>query len=331
MTFWYDYYSILINHTTYFTNLLNDTKPKYFQLSVMIKFLTKYILYLVCSSLLLTSCFSKYRTTTREVRKHYATRTPPQMGIVKNDSLQLQYASTGSDTLPLLLLIHGAPGAWWGYMNMLDDSLLQNNFHVVSVSRLGYGKSRLKHHRAVTSIETQAKSLLGVLEINHSNEPIIILGRSYGAPIAAQLASLVPDKVKQLIMVSPVIDPDKERFYWFSKFGKNKFVQLFLPKEFNIATEEKYDHAEELRKTLPVWEKLTMPVAVLQGEEDWIGDPVNIEFAKKKIGSQQSQYISIAKAGHMLTFSHLNMIKELLVNTNRYKKKTISISLAVGK
>jgi pimeloyl-ACP methyl ester carboxylesterase len=297
----------------------------------MTKLLPKSIIYLVCSALLLTSCFSKYRTTTREVRKHYANLTHPKVGVFKNDTLQLHYASTGADTLPMLLLIHGAPGGWWGYMNMLDDTTLQKHFHIVSVSRLGYGKSRLKHQRAVTSIETQAKSLINILEANHSSEPIIVLGRSYGAPIAAQLASMIPDQVKQLVLVSPVIDPEKERFYWFSKLGKNRFIQLFLPKEFNIATEEKYVHAEELRKTLPIWGKLTMPVAVLQGEEDWIGDPVNIDFARKRIGSNQSQYITIAKAGHMLTFSHLNMIKELIVNTSRYKKKTIGINLASGK
>lgn len=297
----------------------------------MTKLLPKSIIFLVISTFLLSSCFSKYRTTTREVRRHYAKLTHPKVGIFKNDTLQLQYASTGSDTLPMLLLIHGAPGGWWGYMNMLDDTTLQKHFHIVSVSRLGYGKSRLKHHRAVTSIEKQAKSLLSVLPTNHSTEPIIVLGRSYGAPIAAQLASMIPDQVKHLVMVSPVIDPEKERFYWFSRLGKNRFIQLFLPKEFNIATEEKYVHAEELRKTLPIWEKLSMPVAVLQGEDDWIGDPVNLEFAKKRIGGNQAQYITIAKAGHMLTFSHLNMIKELIVNTNRYKKKTISINLASGK
>lgn len=293
--------------------------------------LSKSILYIFCCLFFLTSCFSKYRTTAREVRRHYANVTKPQVQCLKNDTLCIQVASTGADTLPLLLLIHGAPGAWWGYMNMLDDTALQKRFHIVSVDRLGYGKSWLKRRRPVESIDTQAKALLWAFELNKSDEPAIILGRSYGAPIAATMASMVPEKVKQLIMVSPVIDPDNEKFYWFSKYGRSRFIQLFLPREFNVATAEKYKHAEELRKMKPVWNKLTMPVVVIQGGNDWIGDPINIEYAKKNIPSLQSQFITIPKAGHMLTFSHLDMIKQLLLRTNRQQENSTTIDLASGR
>lgn len=299
-------------------------RPKFFMIS-------KHLLYAFFFSILLSGCFAKYRTTSRDVRRHYANLKMPKLECVKNDTLCIQVASTGADTLPLLLLIHGAPGAWWGYMNMLDDTVLQKQFHIVSVDRLGYGNSWLKKRKAIGSIETQAKCLLSVLDLNKSKEPAIILGRSYGAPIAAALASMVPDKVKQLIMVSPVIDPDNEKFYWFSKYGRNRLVQLFLPKEFNTATAEKYVHSDELRKMLPVWKKLTMPVVVIQGGNDWIGDPVNIEFAKQNIPSLKSQYITIPKAGHMLTFSHLNMIKQLVINTNRNRNKNMTVNLAIGR
>jgi pimeloyl-ACP methyl ester carboxylesterase len=288
------------------------------------------IIYILISTFFWASCFSKYRTTPRDVRKHYAHIPKPTLQCIQNDTLCIQVASTGSDTLPMLLLIHGAPGAWWGYMNMLDDTLLQKKFHIVSVDRLGYGNSWLKHRKPVSSIQKQAQCLLHVFELNHSKEPAIVLGRSYGAPIAAAMAAMRPEQVKQLIMVSPVIDPEKEKFYWFSKYGRNPLIQLFLPREFNTATAEKYRHSEELEKMLPIWEKLTMPVVVIQGGDDWIGDPVNIEFAKKKIPSLRSQYITIPKAGHMLTFSHLNMIRQLILNTNKHSGKTISIDLAAG-
>lgn len=291
----------------------------------------KSLLYVLLSAVLLTSCFAKYRTTARDVRKHYANRTKPQLLCIKNDTLCIQVASSGADTLPLLLLIHGAPGAWWGYMNMLDDTILQKKFHIVSVDRLGYGNSWLKRRKPIGSIETQAQCLLNVLNLNKSCEPAIILGRSYGAPIAAKMASMKPEAFKQLIMVSPVIDPDNERFYWFSKYGRNPLVQLFLPREFNTATKEKYMHSEELRKLLPVWEKLSTPVVVIQGGNDWIGDPVNIEFAKKKISSQKSQYITFPNAGHMLTYSHLETIKQLIINTNKHSEKTITLNLAAGR
>jgi len=277
----------------------------------------------------LSSCFSKYIISAKQVRKHYASKeVKPEMQIIKNDTLSLRVASVGADTLPMLLLIHGAPGSLWGYMNIMDDPDLQKQFHIVSVDRVGYGKSRLKKLRSVTSIELQARSLLPVLSLNHSQQKIIVLGRSYGAPIAAKFVSMAQDKIKELIMVSPVIDPEKEKFYWFSKWGRNSLVQLFLPGEFNTATAEKYSHAEELRKLLPVWQNLDIRTTVIQGGNDWIADPENIEFAKKHIKSKKAQYIFLVNAGHMITYTHADMIKEMLLRSRLFQDKITAIQLA---
>ena len=282
-------------------------------------------------SVLLTSCFSRYIISAKQVRKHYALKdVKPEIRILKNDTLSLSIASVGADTLPMLLLIHGAPGSLWGYMNLMDDIDLQKYFHIVSVDRVGYGKSRLKKRRFVTSIETQANALLPVMDLNHSDQKVIILGRSYGAPIAAKLASLVPEKVKELIMVSPVIDPEKEKFYWFSKWGRNSVIQLFLPGEFNTATAEKYTHADELKKLLPVWQSLDVPTTVIQGGNDWIADPGNIDFAKKHIKSKRAQYIFLYNAGHMITFTHAAMIKEMLLKSSLFQDKITSVGVMAG-
>ncbi|SEJ80663.1 Pimeloyl-ACP methyl ester carboxylesterase [Dyadobacter sp. SG02] len=289
------------------------------------KLLRSVILFLSLS-VSLSSCFSRYIISAKEVRKHYADRkVKPKEIFIKNDTLSLSLASMGPDTLPMLLLIHGAPGSLWGYMNLMDDEDLQKHFHIVSVDRVGYGKSRLKKRRYVTSIETQAHALLPVFSLNKSDQKVIVLGRSYGAPIAARLASLAPEQVKELIMVSPVIDPETERFFWFSKWGRMSFVQLFLPASFNAATAEKYSHADELRKLLPVWEQLSVPTTVIQGGNDWIADPTNIDFAKKHIKSKRAQYIFLYNAGHMITFSHAAMIKEMLLKSRLFQEKITAL------
>ncbi|MCE7066002.1 alpha/beta fold hydrolase [Dyadobacter sp. CY326] len=289
-----------------------------------------FIIFIISASL--SSCFSRYIISAKQVRKHYATKkVKPTEHIIKNDTLALCVASVGADTLPMLLLIHGAPGSLWGYMNLMDDEDLQKRFHIVSVDRVGYGKSRLKikkKRRYVTSIATQANALLPVLNLNKSKEKVTVLGRSYGAPIAAKLVSLRPEEVKELIMVSPVIDPEKEKFYWFSKWGRNSFIQLFLPGEFNTATAEKYSHSDELRKLLPVWHSLNVPTTVIQGGNDWIADPENIEFAKRHIKSKRAQYIFLHNAGHMITYTHLSMIKEMLLKGQMFQDKISSADLS---
>lgn len=289
------------------------------------------VLLILLVSASLSSCFSRFTISAKQVRKHYALKKiKPTEQLIQNDTLSLCIASVGADTLPMLLLIHGAPGSLWGYMNLMDDEDLQKHFHIVSVDRVGYGKSRLKKRRHVTSIATQANALLPVFDLNKSKEKVTVLGRSYGAPIAAKLVSLVQDKVKELIMVSPVIDPEKEKFYWFSKWGKNAFIQLFLPGEFNTATAEKYSHSDELKKLIPVWQSLRVPTTVIQGGNDWIADPTNIDFAKKHIQSKRAQYILLYNAGHMITYTHLSMIKEMLLKGLMFQDKVTSIDVASG-
>ncbi len=285
-------------------------------------------LFIVMFCITVTSCFSRYLISEKQVRQHYANaEVKPKVTIIKDDTLSLSIASIGADTLPMLLLIHGAPGSLWGYMNLMDDKDLQKHFHIVSVDRVGYGKSRLKKRKFVTSIETQAKALLPIFALNHSEQRVTVLGRSYGAPIAAKMVSLVPDKVKELIMVSPVIDPDKEKFYWFSKWGRNSFVQLFLPGEFNTATAEKYSHSDELKKMLPVWQNIHVPTTVIQGGNDWIADPENLDFARKHIKSKRAQYIFLHNAGHMITYTHASMIKEMLLKSLLFQDKITALDV----
>src|SRR5690349_5748273 len=98
---------------------------------------------LVLISFVASGCFRRWVMTDKQVAKYYASKPiKPVYFSVENDSVKMFCAITGSDTLPPLILIHGAPGAWYGSRMMLDDTILQNRFHIIAVDRLGYGKSR---------------------------------------------------------------------------------------------------------------------------------------------------------------------------------------------
>src|SRR5262249_16106227 len=144
-----------------------------------------------------------------------------------------------NDSLPLLIFIHGAPGAWYGYMNLMDDTLLQKKFKMISVDRPGYGKSGYGHEQL--SVQMQALAVKQIIDKENTlGKKVHLMGPSYGAPIAALLAINYPQITERLFMVSPVIDPDHEKFYWFSSIGTWKPVQWMLPEILNVATREKY-------------------------------------------------------------------------------------------
>src|SRR5687768_8944827 len=143
----------------------------------------------------------------KEIRQHYANKdVKPTYFTIRNDSIELFCATTGADTLPPLLLIHGAPGAWYSGRGVLDDEELQKKYHIIAVDRPGYNYSKFKGKRkAVTSIETQAAVIHEAMRLNRSRQRGILYGTSYGAPIAAVMAVKFPAEFDHLLMVGPAI------------------------------------------------------------------------------------------------------------------------------
>src|SRR6476469_6691289 len=133
----------------------------------------------------LSSCFlvNRYVYTDKEIAEHYLGKSlKPSFRTSQFHDRKVHYAVLSkSDTLPLLVMVHGAPGAWYGYLNLTDDSLLQQHFKIVAVDRLGYGKSG--YGKEELSIEAQALAIIQIIEKeNTSNKKVYLLGRSYGAP-----------------------------------------------------------------------------------------------------------------------------------------------------
>lgn len=260
-----------------------------------------------------TSCFRRYKMNETDVEKYYRVRNyKPIFNAYKHQGRTVHYAKVGADTLPLLLLIHGAPGAWYGYIHFLDDSLLRKHFHIVSVDRPGYGKS--DYGKPVTSIQKQAELIQPIIEKYGRNRKVIILGRSFGAPVAAWLASMNNERVKALFLLGADLDPDKERFWWFSGLGKSPIVRLFLPKAMNVATDEKYTRVKELKKMDSVWEKIKTYVTIMHGADDWIVDTANVNYAKRKLKNAYLRTMILPNTGHLVSNERSDLVKRELLS-----------------
>ena len=279
------------------------------------KYRLKFVFIFLCLSIIFVSCFSRWILTEKELKTHYANRvSKPLFHVIENDSTKLHFVTFGVDTAQPVLFVHGAPGSWDGYLNLLDDSLLQHNFHLISVDRPGYGKSQKRPKKKLYSLEEQAKSIIFALKSNHSNKKAIVIGRSYGAPVAAKLAAMYPDKIEKIVLLSPAIDPDTEKFWWFSKFGKVFLVRWFLPERMNTATDEKYAHIKELKILKNDWKNIQSDITVIAGGKDWIVDTTNFSFAKKMLIGKNAKFIFIPESGHLISSSRPDLVKKEILN-----------------
>lgn len=263
--------------------------------------------------LLMSGCLGRYIYTSKELNEHFANKKyRAKYSIEIIDKQPIFVAETGDSSKPVLMLIHGAPGAWYGYLNLMDDSVLRKNFHILSIERPGYGHSN--YGETLIPPKKQAEILLKIVEkYTYNNQQATILGRSYGAPIAIWMAAVNQKTIKKIVLVSSVLDPDKEKFYWFSPFGKWKVVQLFLPKILNVATKEKYAHSEEMTKLFPFISKVTCDSYILQGCKDWIADTTNFSYAQKTLVNSKQECYCLPDNGHLITYERPELIREILL------------------
>ena len=264
-----------------------------------------------------TGCFRRWVMTDKQIDAYYRDKpVKPGYFLLRNDSIELFCATTGADTLPPVIMIHGAPGAWYGSRNLLDDSVLQKHFQVISVDRLGYNKSKFKgKRRPVTSITTQAEAIQLAMGLNKSGKTGIVMGSSYGAPIAARMAVLYPEDYHHLLMLAPAIDPGREKFWWFHQYLNSGLLIQLLPRYIRAATAEKFAHARELAMMVDDWQRLTMPVTVVQGGADYIIEPGNLDFAREQLRGKQATFYLLPEAGHLIRFSNPALVRNILLNS----------------
>jgi len=267
-------------------------------------------------SLACTGCFRRFVQSDKQIKDYFKDKpVKPTYFTIQNDSVKLFCAVAGADTLPPLLIVHGAPGAWYGSRNLLADSMILAHFQVISVDRLGYDKSRFKNRRkAVTSIGIQAVAVHEALRLNRSGKKGIIMGSSYGGPIAAMIAIEHPGEFYHVLLLAAAIDPSHEKFWWFNKYVHHGPLKWLLPHFFKSATDEKYAHVKELQKLLPLWSKLTVPVTALQGGADRIVSPVNLEFAKKVLAGKDATFMLLPGVDHLIRWQKADLVKKILLD-----------------
>jgi pimeloyl-ACP methyl ester carboxylesterase len=272
-------------------------------------------LFVATALLLLQVCFKRYILTDKEIERHYSNQSSkPRFDYFNiSDTSGVYYAESGADTLPLVVFLHGAPGAWYGYMSYIDDTMLREKINMIAVDRPGYGKSHSE--QKVTSIADQVRWLYPLIAAKKKGRPVLIVGRSYGAPIAARLAAEFPDVVDALLLIAPAADPNLEKFWWFSRPINSKLMRWMFPQPINRASDEKFTHVQELKIMESYWKQIRIPVTVVQGDADQIVDTANMNFVRRMLPSDSlSRFIRLPGVGHLVTNERPEFVRELLLS-----------------
>ena len=280
-------------------------------MSIYLRRLLRYIPIYLLLMIINTACVSFRESDNKVFRKFKNTELTPKIYTTDFEDKEIRYIAHKEivDNLPSIIFIHGAPGSAGNYFKYLKDVELGEKANLISVDRLGYGYSDFGN--AVTSIDKQAESIFAIAE-KHNLKELILVGWSYGVPIAAKMAYKYTN-VKHSILVAGAISPADEKYFAMAKIARWKLTKWMVPVSLKIADEEKLSHVEELKMMLDEWEKIKSPMTYYHGTKDKIVPFENMQFIKSKVSDSILKAITLDGMNHFILSKKFDMIKiELL-------------------
>ncbi|WCL47585.1 alpha/beta fold hydrolase [Leptospira sp. GIMC2001] len=211
-----------------------------------------------------------------------------------------------------VVFIHGSPGGWSDYLNILNNPEINQDFNLISVDRPGYGGS--DRGIAILSLKEQADRIAALIASFRDRKKVILVGHSFGGPVAARLAMDHPNLVDGLVFVAASISPDLEKKEWFNSLAEYKIIQFLLPIDLITSNKEIIELKNELTSMLPLWNKIKVPVAFLHGGEDSLVPIDNVRFGKSMLDHNNDNLIveTDPNWNHFLPWNQHGRIIELI-------------------
>jgi len=211
------------------------------------------------------------------------------------------------EKLPLLVMVHGSPGALNAYEEYLRDDELNSRANMIAVDRPGFGYSDFG--KMEPSLTVQAALIAKILK-DFPNQKKILMGHSMGGAVISKITMDFPELVDGLVMVAPAISPDLEPSNTWRKVVDFPLIRWFTPSALRVCNQEIIPLRKELEGMMDGWESIEIPVTVIQGEEDPLVPKGNAFFAKDIMSENTQVKTRMIKGGnHFILWSEIPLIK----------------------
>lgn len=120
--------------------------------------------------------------------------------FVRFRDYDIHYSDDGPREAPAVLFIHGF-AAWAFTWRAQRRTLVEAGYRAIAVDQLGYGASD-RPMAPVYSTHAQASAHLAVLDALGIGQALLV-GHSFGARVALQLAITAPERVRSIVAICP--------------------------------------------------------------------------------------------------------------------------------
>ena len=222
-------------------------------------------------------------------------------------TLRLSYLAAGNHSGRRVVFVHGTPGDasdWGGFLREFAADQ-----HRLAIDRLGFGESG--GDTAVVSLTEQARAIAELLD--GVGGPAVVVGSSYGGPVALRLAADRPDLVAGLLLVGGAADPGHERIHPIQHVIATKPLATIMPTALARSNAELLALPGELELLADDLARVRASVTVLHGLGDTLVPAENARYlAERLTGVARLRFVLVPGAGHFLHLLSPDRVEDAL-------------------
>jgi pimeloyl-ACP methyl ester carboxylesterase len=231
------------------------------------------------------------------------------------DSLKIKVTVVGDSTKHALLLIHGSPGDWSAWENVISNDSVRSMFYILAVDRAGYGGTTVP---ALNNLHEHAAVVWQVLSQMKIDSSITLAGHSYGGAVVEQLLIEHPEAFNLGIFVAPTLSPEYMQPKWYNKVAKWSVVNLIISKDLKASNFEMLGLPASLKLNESLIPSIDIPLVYIQGKKDILVDPETVDYFSK-MKPDGVQYVIIEDMNHFTPWSHPYLINDAILGKSEEK------------
>lgn len=207
-----------------------------------------------------------------------------------------------------LVFVHGSPGGAGVLASQFQAPFPDAN--LFAYDRPGFGKS--KPTLAKPHLQMQVEGLMTWLDCVTTNR-VLLVGHSYGSPVALLAAIEHPDKIGGVLLIGGDVDPAQERPWLVQYVFGWRLTSWLLPHALRQCNREMLTVRADLTQMQTLLAKLLVPVVMLHGDRDPLVPVENVAWLERQLTTlgKTNQFAKIILPGvnHFIPWEHPDAVE----------------------
>lgn len=215
-----------------------------------------------------------------------------------------------------LVFIHGTPATAAVFGEQFRRPFPHAN--LFALDRPGFGASGPDARRP--SVDDQANAV-GALVATLDNHKTILVGHSYGAPVALWTALKFTNEIAGIVLIGGSVDPAQEKIYVIQRIGDWPVLSWIVPRTLRQCNRELLTLRSDLIKLQPQLSELAVPVVMLHGTRDRQVPLANVDYLRTQLtaAGKSNLFDAIVRSNynHFIPWQHPDAVEnaiQLLTN-----------------